>query len=136
MDLTVVNNSKTTALYLNKGNGTFQDVTAIAGSNPAGKQAWFSNIPAGPSLMAPENQLIRYLNRRHLQIPPEDHAGGFQVHVGIPLCDVDRRQMLGPVLGGEAAQVSHDDSGSQEGSRNRFVSQNKGAKGICRSIRS
>jgi hypothetical protein len=41
MDLNVVDN---------KGNGTLEDVTAAAGSSPAGKQASFSNILAGPSL--------------------------------------------------------------------------------------
>ena len=45
MDLYVVNNSQPNALYLNKGNGVFNDVTAVAGSNP-----WFSNILAGPPL--------------------------------------------------------------------------------------
>jgi hypothetical protein len=39
MDLYVVNNSQPNALYLNKGNGVFQDVTAVAGLNPAGNQA-------------------------------------------------------------------------------------------------
>jgi hypothetical protein len=38
MDLYVVNNSQPNALYLDKGNGTFQDVTATVGSNP-GNQA-------------------------------------------------------------------------------------------------
>ena len=37
-DFDVVNNSQPNALYLDKGNGTFQDVTATAGSNP-GNQA-------------------------------------------------------------------------------------------------
>jgi hypothetical protein len=50
LDLYVVNNSQLNALYLNNGNGTFEDVTAVAGSNPADKHAWFSNIFAGPSL--------------------------------------------------------------------------------------
>ena len=45
MDLYVVNNSQPNALYLNKGNGVFNDVTAVAESNP-----WFSNILAGPPL--------------------------------------------------------------------------------------
>ena len=43
MDLYVANNSQPNALYLNKGNGTFMDVTSAAGSNTA----WFSNILAG-----------------------------------------------------------------------------------------
>jgi hypothetical protein len=38
MDLYVVNQSHSDALYLNKGNGTFQDVTASAGLN-SGNQA-------------------------------------------------------------------------------------------------
>ena len=50
MDLYVVNNSQPSALFINKGNGTLEDVTAAAGSNPAGRQASFSNILAGPSL--------------------------------------------------------------------------------------
>jgi hypothetical protein len=50
MDLDVVNNSQPNALFLNKGNGTFEDVTAAVGSNPAGGQASFSNVLAGPSL--------------------------------------------------------------------------------------
>jgi hypothetical protein len=48
MDLFVVNNSKPNALYVNKGNGWIKDVTAVAGSNSAGEQAWFPNILAGP----------------------------------------------------------------------------------------
>jgi hypothetical protein len=54
MDLYVVNKSQPNTLYLNKGNGTFEDVTAVAGLNPAGKQVmgkgWVSNILVGPSL--------------------------------------------------------------------------------------
>jgi FG-GAP-like repeat len=38
MDLSVVNNSQPNALYLNKGNGVFQDVTTGAGLNSAGNQ--------------------------------------------------------------------------------------------------
>jgi hypothetical protein len=38
MDLYVVNNSQPNTLYLNKGNDTFEDVTASAGMNPAGNQ--------------------------------------------------------------------------------------------------
>ena len=34
MDLYVANNSQPNALYLNKGNGTFQDVTATVGLSP------------------------------------------------------------------------------------------------------
>ena len=64
-------------------------------------------VAVGP--ITAEDQLLGYLPGRQLQIPPEDHAGGFQVDVGIPLCHVDRRQVLGPVLGGEAAQVGHDE---------------------------
>ena len=45
------NNSQPNALNLNNGNGIIEDVTAVAGSNPAGKQAWFPNIWAGPSLL-------------------------------------------------------------------------------------
>ena len=40
MDLYVVNNSQTNALFLNKSNGTFENVAAVAGSNPVGNQAW------------------------------------------------------------------------------------------------
>ncbi len=44
-----------TTVYLNKGNGVFQDVTADAGLNPAGNQAMgnrrlFLNNSAGPWL--------------------------------------------------------------------------------------
>jgi FG-GAP-like repeat len=38
MDLYVVNNSQPNVLYLNKGNGMFQDVTTGVGLNPAGKR--------------------------------------------------------------------------------------------------
>jgi hypothetical protein len=38
MDLLVANNSQPDALYLNKGNGTFQDVTTVAGLTPGGNQ--------------------------------------------------------------------------------------------------
>ena len=37
-DILVVNNSQPNALYLNKGNGVFQDVTTDVGSTPAGNQ--------------------------------------------------------------------------------------------------
>ena len=37
-------------LFVNKGNGTFEDVTEANGSNPAGELAWFRNILAGRSL--------------------------------------------------------------------------------------
>lgn len=40
MDLVVANNSQPNVLSLNKGNGTWQDVTAVAGLNPADDQAW------------------------------------------------------------------------------------------------
>jgi len=54
MDLYVVNKPQPNTLYLNKGTGTFEDVTAVAGLNPAGKQVmgkgWVSNILVGPSL--------------------------------------------------------------------------------------
>jgi FG-GAP-like repeat len=40
MDLYVVNNSQTDALFLNKTNGTFENVAAVAGSNPVANQAW------------------------------------------------------------------------------------------------
>jgi len=54
MDLYVVNKSQPNTLYLNKGTGTFEDVTAVAGLNPAGKQVmgkgWVSNILVGPSM--------------------------------------------------------------------------------------
>jgi hypothetical protein len=36
MDIYVVNNSQPNVLYLNKGNGGFQDVTTAVGLNPAG----------------------------------------------------------------------------------------------------
>ena len=44
-DLFVANNSQPIALYVNKGNGTFEDVTSAAGSNTA----WFVNSLAGSS---------------------------------------------------------------------------------------
>jgi len=50
IDLYVVNDSQSPVLYHNNGNGTFADVTAVAGLKPAGKQAWFPNILAGPAL--------------------------------------------------------------------------------------
>ena len=51
MDLYVVNNHYTNALFLNKGNGDWlEDVTAAAGSNGPGKQTWFRNILARRSL--------------------------------------------------------------------------------------
>jgi hypothetical protein len=56
VDLYVVNNSQHNALYSNKGNGTFDDVTAVAGLKPAGNQAWFSIRPAlAGSIGATEN---------------------------------------------------------------------------------
>jgi len=50
LDLYVVNNSQPNALFRNKGNGTFEDVTAVAGLNPTGRQTRFPNILAGPWL--------------------------------------------------------------------------------------
>jgi hypothetical protein len=50
MHLYVGNDSQPNVLYFNRGKGTYEDVTAVAGSNPASKQAWFPNILAGPSL--------------------------------------------------------------------------------------
>jgi hypothetical protein len=54
MDLYVVNNSQPNALYLNRGNGTFVDVTTVSGSNPAVKQVvgegWVSNALVRPAL--------------------------------------------------------------------------------------
>ena len=50
MYLYVGNDSQPNVLYFNRGKGTYEDVTAVAGSNPASKQAWFPNILAGPSL--------------------------------------------------------------------------------------
>jgi hypothetical protein len=55
LDIYLVNNSQTSALYLNKGNGTFQDVTLFPGSNPAGSGARgnrlvFPNNSGGPWL--------------------------------------------------------------------------------------
>ena len=38
LDLLVVNNSQPNALYRNQGNVVFEDVTAVAGLNPAGKE--------------------------------------------------------------------------------------------------
>jgi hypothetical protein len=42
-DLLVVNDSQPNVLYLNKGNGVFQDVTAVAGLNSAGNQVMGSD---------------------------------------------------------------------------------------------
>jgi len=55
-DLLVVNNSQSNALYLNKGNGTFQDVTATSGLDFTGIQGTnngtlYLNNTAGGSLM-------------------------------------------------------------------------------------
>ena len=44
MDLYVVNNSQPNALYLNKGNGTFQDVTTTVGLNSAANSATSHDI--------------------------------------------------------------------------------------------
>jgi len=50
MDLNVVNNSQPPAIDLNQANGKFVDVKAVTVLDPAGKQTWFPNIFAGPSL--------------------------------------------------------------------------------------
>ncbi len=47
IDLYVANNSQQNALYRNKGNGTFEDVTAATGLN----SARLSNISGAPSLV-------------------------------------------------------------------------------------
>ena len=39
MHLYVGNDSQPNVLYFNRGKGTYEDVTAVAGSNPASKQA-------------------------------------------------------------------------------------------------
>jgi hypothetical protein len=55
MNLHLVNNSKPSAIYLNRGNGTFEDVTTVAGLTPAGNQVIGSgtlvlNYTTGPWL--------------------------------------------------------------------------------------
>ncbi len=58
VDLYLVNNSQPNALYLNKGNGTFQDVTLVTGLNQAGPSLTGSSsttqnfIRIGHSLLA------------------------------------------------------------------------------------
>jgi len=53
LDLLVVNNSQPNALYRNQGNVVFEDVTAVAGLNPAGKEVmgeWMDlECPGGTS---------------------------------------------------------------------------------------
>jgi hypothetical protein len=53
-DLLVVNNSQPNALYRNQGNVVFEDVTAVAGLNPAGKEVmgkgWVSKVLVGTAL--------------------------------------------------------------------------------------
>jgi len=65
MDLYVVNNSQPPALYINKANGTFVDMTAVAGLNPAGKQSWFPNIFAGQSLMRSNGTTANFVRIGH-----------------------------------------------------------------------
>jgi hypothetical protein len=50
IDLYVANNAQQNALYRKNGNGTFSDITAVAGLNSAAKQASFTNILARSSL--------------------------------------------------------------------------------------
>src|SRR5271166_4306326 len=54
MHLYIGNDSQPNVLYFNRGKGTYEDVTAVAGSSPASKQimgkGWVSNILVGPSL--------------------------------------------------------------------------------------
>jgi MFS family permease len=54
MDLYVANNSQPNTLFLNNGNGTFEDVAPAAGVNPAGKhvmgEGWISGTIVGPAL--------------------------------------------------------------------------------------
>jgi hypothetical protein len=53
-DLLVANNWQSNVLYINKGNGTFQDVTASAGLSPGNQvtnnDGLFLNLSSGPSV--------------------------------------------------------------------------------------
>ena len=61
MDLFIVNNSQPIALYRNRGNGTFEDVTSAAGSTTA----WFLNSLAGPALTGPSGTTENFVKIGH-----------------------------------------------------------------------
>jgi hypothetical protein len=61
MDLYVANNSQPNTLFLNNGNGTFEDVTSAAGSNTA----WFSNIFLGTKLKGPNGTTEHFVRIGH-----------------------------------------------------------------------
>jgi hypothetical protein len=68
-DLFVVNNSQPNALYLDKGNGTFEDVTWKTGSNLAGKQVIgggsLSNVFLGPTLARSSGTTMNFVRIGH-----------------------------------------------------------------------
>jgi hypothetical protein len=61
----IVTDSQPNVLYVNKGNGWIKDVTAVAGSNPAGEQAWFPNILAGSSLIGSSGTTENFVRIGH-----------------------------------------------------------------------
>ena len=83
MDLYLVNNSQPNALYLNKGNGTFQDVTLAtwlsqAGPSMTGSSGTTENfVRIGHSLLALIAAILGGLISRHL------HAGNQEILVTV-----------------------------------------------------
>ncbi len=61
VDLYVANNSQQSALYRNKGNGTFEDLTAAAGL----KSARLSNISGAPSLVGSSGTTGNFIRIGH-----------------------------------------------------------------------
>jgi len=61
----IVTDSQPNALYVNKGNGWIKDVTAIAGSNPASKQASFPKILAGQLLAGSSGTTENFIRIGH-----------------------------------------------------------------------
>jgi hypothetical protein len=59
VDLLVANNSQPSALYVNKGNGTFQDVTATVGLEYAGNGTLILNKSAGLGLGGTTENFVR-----------------------------------------------------------------------------
>jgi hypothetical protein len=65
MDLYLVNNSQPNVLYRNKGNGTFQDLTVVAGLNPAGSGTSFLNNSAGLWLRGSGGTTVNFFGIGH-----------------------------------------------------------------------
>jgi hypothetical protein len=102
IDIFVTNYSQANALYVNKGNGTFQDVTTTVGLNSVGNQGTtadmiFVNTPSGMWLVGSTENFI---------------------HIGLSLC-----ALIVAFLGGQLSRrLYNKDRQLGSGSANRLAS--------------